>query len=152
MKFIFLDFEKAVDEEKNAQQNQIPIHENIIKNFVNVELFHKNDSKEEDCIGWVTVMEKAGKDLRTVLKEEKIEIEERKKIADGIANGMIYLGKIGIIHYDLKLENILLVDGVPKIIDYGLVCETTGRSGYRKMGYTRQGSKFGRAQALRKFI
>ena len=49
----------------------MPKHENVIKNFVNVELFHKEDSKKEDCLGWITIMEKAGEDLRKVLKEEK---------------------------------------------------------------------------------
>ena len=98
-------------------------------------------------------MEKAGENLRTVLKEEKIEIEERKKIARGIKNGWNYLMKIGITHYDLKLENVLLMaDGIPKIIDFGLVCEETGRSGYRQMGYTRNGSKFRVQNGLRKFI
>ena len=43
--------------------------------FVNIELFLKEDFNQEDCLGWITIMEKAGKDLRTVLKEEKIQIE-----------------------------------------------------------------------------
>ena len=116
---------------------------------MNVELFHKTDSEQEDCVGWITIMEKAEKDLRTVLKEEKIEIEERKKIARGILNGWNYLGSIGILHLDLKLENVVFIDGVPKIIDYGLVMERTGRSGYRQMGYTRHGSKFRNGRALR---
>ena len=73
-------------------------------------------------------MEKADEDLRTILKEEKIGIEKRKKIAEGI--------KIGIFHFDLKMENILILDGIPKIIDFGLVMDQTGRSGYREMGYT----------------
>ena len=124
----------------------------MIKNFVNVELFHKKDKNQEDCLGWITIMEKAGEDLRTILKEEKIGIDERKKIAEGIANGFVYLVEIGINHYDRKLENILLLNGIPKIIDFGLVYETTGRSGYRKMGYARRGSKYRAYSALCKFI
>jgi len=92
----------------------MPKHENIIKNFVNIELFHKKDFKKEDCIGWITIMEKADEDLRTILKEEKIGIEKRKKIAEGIVDGVVYLDKIGISHFDQKLENILLGDGIPK--------------------------------------
>ena len=149
---IFLDFKAAIQKEKSEKQNRIPMHENVIKNFVNIELFLKEDLNQEDCVGWITIMEKAGEDLRTVLKEEKIDIEERKKIAEGILNGFNYLTKIGIWHLDLKLENVLLVDGIPKIIDYGLVRELTGRSGYRQMGYTRNGSKFRSIPALRKFI
>ena len=131
---------------------QIPKHENVIKNFVNVELFHKKDKNQEDCLGWITIMEKAGKDLRTTLKEEKIGIEERKKIAEGILKGFVYLEKIGINHYDLKLENILMMNGIPKIIDFGLVYEETGRKGYREMGYARRGTKFRNNCSLRKFI
>ena len=130
----------------------MPKHENIIKNFVNIELFHKKDLKKEDCIGWITIMEKADEDLRTVLKEEKIGIEKRKKIAKGILDGFVYLGEIGIYHFDRKLENVLLINGIPKIIDFGLIYEETGRSGYREMGYARKGSKFRNTSALCKFI
>jgi serine/threonine protein kinase len=130
----------------------MPKHENVIANFVNIELFHKKDSKNEDCLGWITIMEKGGEDLRKILKEEKIGIEERKKIAEGIKNGFEYLKKIGILHFDLKMENVLMVDGIPKIIDFGLVCEYSGRSGYREMGYARRGSKFREYRALCKFI
>ena len=97
-------------------------------------------------------MGKAEEDLRTVLKEEKIGIEERKKIAEGILDGFHYLGEIGIGHYDRKLENILVANGIPKIIDFGLIYEETGRSGYREMGYARKGSKFRNYAALCKFI
>jgi len=97
-------------------------------------------------------MEKGGENLRKILKEEKVEIEERKKIAEGIKNGMDYLEKIGIVYCDLKMENVLMVDGIPKIIDFGLVCERSGRSGYQKMGYARKGSKFRNQESLCKFI
>ena len=130
----------------------MPKHENIIKNFVNIELFHKKDLKKEDCTGWITIMEKAEKNFRTVLKEEKIVLEKRKKIAEGILDGFIYLEEIGIWHFDRKLENVLLMDGIPKIIDFGLINERTGRSDYREMGYARKGSKFSNYAALCKFI
>ena len=124
----------------------------LIKNFVNVELFLKKDKNQKDCLGWITIMEKAGEDLRTILKEEKIGIEERKKIADGTLNGFVYLKKIGISHFDRKMENILMLNGIPKIIDFGLVYEKTGRNSYREMGYARRGSKFRNQDALCKFI
>ncbi|CBY10826.1 unnamed protein product [Oikopleura dioica] len=142
------DYEKAVKKDESGNENQMPMHKNIIKNFINIELFHKKDLKKEDCIGWITIMEKADEDLRTVLKAEKIGIQKRKKIAEGIVDGFIYLNKIGIYHFDKKLENVLLMDGIPKIIDFGLILETTGRSGYREMGYTRKGSKFRSSAAL----
>lgn len=97
-------------------------------------------------------MEKAEReDLRAILKAEKIDIDERKKIAKGIWDGFNYLRTIGIFHFDRKLENILLLNKVPKIIDFGLVREDTGRIGYREMGYTRRGSRFRHQTALCKF-
>ena len=128
------------------------IHENVIRNYVNVEIFHKGDLERKDCLGWITIMEKAGEDLRKVLKEERIGLEQRKKIAEGISGGIGYLAKIGIGHFDLKLENVLLLNGIPKIIDFGLVQEDTGRSGYRRMGYARMGHKSRNALTLCKFI
>ena len=130
----------------------MPIHKNVIRNYVNVEIFYNEDSEKEDCVGWITIMEKADEDLRTVLKEERIDIGERKNIATGILDGLVYLVKVGIVHLDRKLENVLLKNGVPKIIDFGLVREETGRSGYRQMGYARTGSKFRVNTALCKFL
>ena len=41
-----------------------------------------------------------------------------------IARGVLYLHEFGIVHRDLKLENIMMSDGtdnaVPKIVDFGL--------------------------------
>jgi hypothetical protein len=62
------------------------------------------------------------------------------------------LAKIGIDHYDLKMENILLLNGIPKNIDFVLFYEETGIIGYREMGYTRRGSKFRCNQALCKLL
>jgi len=42
----------------------------------------------------------------------------------------------------------LMVGGIPKIIDFGLVTDETGRSGYHEMGYVRGGSKFRNTYAL----
>ena len=130
----------------------MPIHKNVIRNYVNVEIFYEEDSEKEDCVGWITIMEKAGEDLRTVLKEERIDIRERKNIAEGIWDGFVYLMKVGIAHLDRKLENHLLLNGVPKIIDFGIIREDTGRSGYRQMGYARTGSKFRWNNALCKSL
>lgn len=129
----------------------MPKHENVIKNFVNFELFHEKDVNKEDCLGWVTVMEKADRTLRTVLKNET-NIGERINMAEGIWRGFSYLEKIGVKHFDFKLDNVLLLNGVPKLIDFGLMCDSTGRAGYRKMGYCRRGSKFRNNFALCKLF
>ena len=74
----------------------------------------------EDCIGWVTIMERCDSNLRKMLKVDKYSLSERKKIALGIRNGDKYLGQIGIKHMDMKPENILLKNGIAKIIDFGI--------------------------------
>ncbi|CBY11880.1 unnamed protein product [Oikopleura dioica] len=144
------DFEKADDGlfTRGDDKAVVPIHENIVRNYANVELFQIGDEKEEDCLGWITILEKCDGNIRTELKNEKLDLEERKKIAVGLQIGFKYLEKIGIFHFDKKLENFLLLGGVVKICDFGLVWEFTGRKSYRQMGYCRRGSKFRDSQAL----
>ena len=130
----------------------MPIHENIVQNYANVELFQIDDENEEDCLGWITILEKCDGNVRNRLKNETLDLEERKKIAKGLINGFEYLEKVGIYHCDKKLENFLLLGGVAKICDFGLVFEWTGRESYRQMGYCRRGSKFKDSSALCKFL
>ena len=126
----------------------MPIHENVVKNYANVELFQRNDENEKDCLGWITILEKCDGNVRTELKNENLDLEERKKIAKGLKNGFDYLKKVGIFHFDKKLENFLLLGGVVKLCDFGLVRELSGRKSYRQMGYCRRGSKFRNSIAL----
>ena len=138
---------------QNKNLEKMPIHENVIKHFVNIELFHKNDVNREDCIGWITIMELADENLRSLIKGEKLDLEERRQIANGLLDGFGYLEQIcGITHYDRKLENIVLVNGIPKIIDFSLVEEKTGRNGFHQMGYVRNGSKYKNVMSLCKLI
>ena len=95
-------------------------------------------------MGWITVMERCETDLRKVLKEqnENLAFEWRKKIAIGVKKGYDYLEKVGFEHMDKKPENVLIKNGTPKWTDFGLIEESSGRESYRKMGYSRRGSKF----------
>ena len=119
----------------------------MIRNYVNVELFHEADSNQKDCLGWITIMEKADdKPLRKFLRVSNL--EQRQQIAEGVQEGYRYLERVGISHMDLKMENILLLDDTPKIIDYGVIEERSGRKSYREMGYSRRGSKYRNASSL----
>ena len=97
-------------------------------------------------------MEKCDGNVRTELKNENLDLEERKKIAIGLKNGFDYLEKVGIWHFDKKLENFLLLGGIAKICDFGLVFDWYGRKSYRQMGYCRRGSKYRNKYALCKFL
>jgi len=148
---ICLDFEKATDDEEDDAL-VVPIHENIIRNFANIEIYDSGNKKEDDCLGWITIMEKCDGNLREKLKNGNLTLKERKKITTGIKSGLKYLEKIGIFHHDKKLANFLLIGDVAKVCDFGLVMELSGRKSYRKLGYTRRGSKYRRIDALCMFL
>ncbi|CBY11139.1 unnamed protein product [Oikopleura dioica] len=102
-------YKKALDK-KHDEDFVVPIHENVIRNIVNIEIYEKGDDKCEDCLGWITIMEECDCDLREKLKNNNPTLEERKNIATGISAGLNYLEKIGINHHDKKPSNFLLID------------------------------------------
>ena len=138
-----------------TNENVVPFHPNVVTNYANIEIFHCNDEKNEDCLGWITIMERCDNDnLHTALKNERLELEDRKTIARGILSAFEYLGSIGITHCDKKPQNFLLITEnnciVPKLCDFGLLMEKSGRKSFREMGYARRGSKYRNKKALRK--
>jgi serine/threonine protein kinase len=127
----------------------IPHHENVIAHHANCEIV-----EEGEIVGWITVMEFAHTDLRKLLTDKvKPAIDVRKIIAKGVKRGENYLAGVGIIHYDMKPENVLLINGIPKLTDFGLVVagKSNGRESFRKMGYARRGSKYENETYLGKF-
>ena len=81
--------------EKKDNSSVVPIHKNVVRNYANFDLYDADDKKEEDCLCWITVMEKCEGDLHTALKKDNLNLDERKKIATGIQAGFQYLKKIG---------------------------------------------------------
>ena len=130
----------------------MPIHENVVRHYANVEIFNSGDENEEDCLGWISIMEKCDGSLREELERDNFDLKERKKIAKGLKSGFEYLKKIGIFHKDRKLENLLMIGEVAKICDFGVVSEYSGRKSYRQLGYSKRGSKYRNAGALCKFF
>ena len=98
-------------------------------------------------------MELCETDLRKILKNENGSptFEERKKIAIGVKKANDYLQSIGINHMDMKPENVLMKNGIPKLTDFGLILEKSRRESYREMGYVQRGSKFRNTLLLCKF-
>ena len=87
-------------------------------------------------------MEKAEMDLRKKLKTGTMDLAQRKKTAIELMEGLEYLFKVGIVHHDMKPENVVFKNGEAKWIDFGIISERSGRKSYRKMGYAREGSKY----------
>lgn len=71
----------------------------------------------------------------TYLQGVKVEslIENSQNIADGIVRGVQYLHSVGVLHNDIKPQNIVIVEGVAKIIDFGIsTTMVLSRKDYRK--------------------
>ena len=92
-------------------------------------------------------------DLRKFLKSKNGSptFDARKNIAIGVKRGYDFLRSRGIMHCDMKPENVLIKDGNPLLTDFGLINEESGRASYRQMGYARRGSKFRYSRNLCKF-
>ena len=144
---LFLDYEMAENGEED-EAAVIPHYENVIAHFANCEII-----QDGEVVGWITVMELCETDLRKLLKNDNgsSTFEERKKIAIGVRKGEEYLCYIGIYHKDMKPENVLIKNGIPKLTDFGLIGEKIGRKSCRQMGYARHGSKYRHSHLLCKF-
>ena len=99
-------------------------------------------------------MEYCVSNLRKFLKsEEKITIEERKRMAIEVREAYQHLKTVGIVHYDLKPENVLIAkNGVTRLADFGLCQVDERKESYEKMGYAMRGSKFRISQYLCKIL
>ncbi len=65
-----------------------------------------------------------GESLASIIKREEIGVDEAVRIITDAARGLSAAHKLGIIHRDVKPENILVgADGIVKITDFGLAQE-----------------------------
>jgi serine/threonine-protein kinase len=67
-----------------------------------------------------------GPSLHTLLAGSPMPIAEAVRITAELADGLAYAHQQGVVHRDLKLENILIsIDGQPKIADFGIARRAT---------------------------
>ena len=66
----------------------------------------------------------SGGDLDAYVKKHGINSEKAKKALLGVLEGLSYLHGQGVIHRDIKPNNILVSGDTPKIIDFGISKET----------------------------
>ncbi len=71
----------------------------------------------------------AGESLRARLgRDKQLPIREAIGIAMSIADTLEYLHEHGVVHRDLKPENVMLLpDGSPKLLDFGIALDATQR-------------------------
>ncbi|MFV1258456.1 serine/threonine-protein kinase, partial [Klebsiella pneumoniae] len=68
-----------------------------------------------------------GTDLRTRLKDAPLPVAEAVEIAVQVADGLAFAHERGVVHRDIKPQNIFLDrDGKPKIGDLGLARSSDG--------------------------
>jgi len=115
--------DELTDEQLELQKNEIEVlkvgqHPNVIQM---IDVF-------ESLTSIYLVLEyMPGGDLYDYLKDRNFQISEERAMAlfFDIAKGVQYLHSLGIVHRDLKLENIMMSDNskdaVPRVVDFGLV-------------------------------
>lgn len=102
------------------------LRENQVHRFLkHLNIVEHYDSVEIDSNSFCTILEFCnGPSLSSYLKTHKtLSEKEAKMIVRQILSGLLFLNQkheAKIIHYDLKPQNILFNNGIPKISDFGL--------------------------------
>jgi serine/threonine protein kinase/tetratricopeptide (TPR) repeat protein len=111
---------------------EIAADENILERFSNElklarKISHKNVCRmyhleKEENVPYITMEYVEGEDLKSVVKRrEKIPEEETIQIAKQVCEGLLEAHRLGVIHRDLKPQNIMIdKDGDTKIMDFGI--------------------------------
>ena len=73
-----------------------------------------------------------GETLREKLnRETQLGVDEAVRIAREVADALDYAHRHGVIHRDIKPENILLHDGRPMVVDFGIALAVSAAAGGR---------------------
>ena len=90
------------------------------------------DSGEAAGQLWFTMPFVEGESLRERLRREgPLPLDDALRIAREVAEGLDYAHRHGVVHRDVKPENILLSDGHPLIADFGIARALTESTGER---------------------
>jgi serine/threonine protein kinase len=85
----------------------------------NIATIYEIDEAEGECFISMAFVE--GKSLKELLKEKTLSLKEVLDIAIQIGEGLNAAHKKGIVHRDIKSENLMLTnEGLVKIMDFGL--------------------------------
>ena len=70
-----------------------------------------------------------GQDLLRVMRRQRLEPDEVLAIAEDLLETLACLHGAGLVHRDLKLENVIWDDRHARLIDYGFLCADDGAAG-----------------------
>ena len=85
----------------------------------NIATIYEIDEAEGECFMAMAYIE--GKSIKELIKEKELSIEEILEIGIQIAEGLTKAHQKGIVHRDIKSDNVMVTDeGEVKIMDFGL--------------------------------
>jgi serine/threonine protein kinase/tetratricopeptide (TPR) repeat protein len=88
-------------------------------NHTNITIIHEIDEVEGECFICMEYVE--GKSVKELIKEKTLSIQKMLDISIQMAEGLNAAHKKGIVHRDIKSDNIMLTgEGLVKIMDFGL--------------------------------
>jgi serine/threonine protein kinase/Tfp pilus assembly protein PilF len=79
------------------------------------------DSGQADGMLYYVMPYVEGESLRERLdRDGKLSVDEAVRLAQGIASALDYAHRQGIVHRDVKPENVMLYEGMPMVMDFGI--------------------------------
>lgn len=89
-----------------------------------------HDSGEHDGVVYYVMPHIQGETLRELLNREKrLPVHEVVRIATRVAAALDFAHRHGVVHRDIKPENIMLFEGEPLILDFGIAKAITAAGG-----------------------
>ncbi len=110
--------EVTADEERRQRFRQEAL---LAASFAHPNIATVHDVGEQDGTTFIVMELVRGESLRSLVGGEPLDVGSAIDIAIGVASGLARAHREGVLHRDLKPDNVVLTDeGLPKILDFGL--------------------------------